>query len=126
KTISSSKTTSRAVDPEREAAARRPSTAQTAGRMETNQRGTKRVSVWVRSAEREGKSAANEPSVGRRKPRATPRRTHERPKTTMSVRPSVETAAPEGVPGLLSVLTAILTLRNWLCETGIQSYQTGT
>src|SRR5699024_8248345 len=37
-----------------------------------------------------------------------------KPMTMMSVRPSLKTAGPEGVPGLLlSVLIAILTLRNW-------------
>src|SRR5699024_3594170 len=117
-TISSSETTTGVFDPAMTAAAMSPSTAPMTGRMATTQGWSNRLSFSIGSPKGMGNRAASEPSVGRRKPRATPRPTHTRPMTMMSVRPSLKTAGPEGVPGLLSVLTAILTLRNWLCETG--------
>src|SRR5699024_7501422 len=112
-TISSSETTTGVFEPAMTAAAMSPSTAPMIGRMATTQGWSNRLSFSIGSPKGRGNRAASEPNVGRRKPRATPRPTHTRPMTMMSVRPSLKTAGPEGVPGLLSMLTAILTLRNW-------------
>src|SRR5699024_1671111 len=80
----------------------------------TTQGWSNRLSFSIGSPKGMGNRAASEPSVGRRNPRATPMPTHTKPMTMMSVRPSLKTAGPEGVTGLLlSVLIAILTLRNW-------------
>src|SRR5699024_11434533 len=95
-------------------AARGPSAAPVVGRRGTAQGWSNRLSFAVGAPKGMGTRAASEPSGGRRNPRATPMPTHTKPMTMMSVRPSLKTAGPEGVTGLLlSVLIAILTLRSW-------------